>query len=171
MVKQVRQTYSILNVNRDTNLPDVFVSVHVHGVELLHLFLTWLLLHVLKHLISYVLWKDGEQQTFLWRTKSDAQRTSQTATDNKQGAHFFGRIWIIMTDPILILLQAFHLIPFTTLFVILYQYEVRDHGMVVPMGKGPPKHASCPQNQKLRGKKRFLFSPCLNNVNTEYQIQ
>lgn len=35
------------------------MSVHVHGIELLHLFLTGLFLHVLKHLISYVLWKDG----------------------------------------------------------------------------------------------------------------
>ncbi len=81
VVKQVRQTYSTLNVNRDTMLPDIFMSVHVHGVELLHLFLTGLFLHVLKHLISYVLWKDREQQTFLWRTKSDAQRTSHAATD------------------------------------------------------------------------------------------
>lgn len=48
-----------------SRLPDVFMSVHVHGVELLHLFLTGLLLHVLKHLISYVLGEDREQQTFL----------------------------------------------------------------------------------------------------------
>lgn len=46
-------------------LPDIFMSVHVHGVELLHLFLTGLLLHVLKHLISYVFGEDREQQTFL----------------------------------------------------------------------------------------------------------
>lgn len=57
--------------NRGTKLPDVFMSVHVHGVELLHLFLTGLLLHVLKHFISYVLGKDGEQQTFLWGTMTD----------------------------------------------------------------------------------------------------
>lgn len=47
------------------------MSVHVHGVELLHLLLTGLLLHVLKHLVSYVLWKDGEQQAFLWGMKTD----------------------------------------------------------------------------------------------------
>lgn len=41
------------------------MSVHVHCVELLHLFLTGLLLHVLEHLVSNVLGKDGEQQTLL----------------------------------------------------------------------------------------------------------
>lgn len=48
-----------------TQLPDVFMSVHVHGVKLLHLLLTGLLLHVLEHLVSDVLGKDGEQQAFL----------------------------------------------------------------------------------------------------------
>lgn len=63
----------MVKASRGTKLPDVFVSVHVHSVELLHLFLTGLLLHVLKHLISYVLWKDGEQQAFLERTKIDTE--------------------------------------------------------------------------------------------------
>lgn len=45
--------------------PDILMPVHVHGVELLHLLLTGLLLHVLEHLISDVLRKDGEQQTLL----------------------------------------------------------------------------------------------------------
>lgn len=54
------------------------MSVHVHGVELLHLFLTGLLLHVLKHLISDVLWKDGEQQTFLRRANTHTDRGHHT---------------------------------------------------------------------------------------------
>lgn len=41
------------------------MPVHVHCVELLHLFLTGLLFHVLEHLVSDVFGKDGEQQTFL----------------------------------------------------------------------------------------------------------
>jgi len=67
-----------LNVQLKAVIPDVFVSVHVHSVELLHLFLTGLLLHILKHLISYMLWKDGEQQAFLERTKTEPDRTSYT---------------------------------------------------------------------------------------------
>ena len=40
-------------------VPDVLVSVHVHGVKLLHLLLARFLLHVLKHLVCYVLGEDG----------------------------------------------------------------------------------------------------------------
>ncbi len=58
MMKKIRLTDNTLNVK---SLPDIFMSVHIHSVELLHLFLTGLLLHVLKHLISYVLGKYGEQ--------------------------------------------------------------------------------------------------------------
>ena len=54
-------------------VPDVLVSVHVHGVELLHLFLACFLLHVLQHLVCYVLGEDGQQQPFLWRATDVGQ--------------------------------------------------------------------------------------------------
>lgn len=42
--------------------PDVFMAVHVHGVELLllDLFLIGLVLHALQHLISDVFGQDGQ---------------------------------------------------------------------------------------------------------------
>lgn len=46
-------------------LPDVLVTVHVHGVELLHLLLARVLLHVLQHLISHMLGQDGQHQPLL----------------------------------------------------------------------------------------------------------
>lgn len=48
-------------------LPDILVTVHVHRVKLLHLFLALIFLHVLQHFISYVLGQNGKHQPLLKR--------------------------------------------------------------------------------------------------------
>lgn len=45
--------------------PDVLMTVHVHGVELLLVLLTLVFLHVLQHLVGHVLRQDGKHKVFL----------------------------------------------------------------------------------------------------------